>query len=239
MKVGVYIDGFNLYYGARQSCGKGTAGWRWLDVRSLVASRLPSQWADAEVSRVVYCTARVAASTIRAPPRTKIGISAHLRLAELSTTSSPETSSPGYATPFWSQQAKGQAVIVLFRWPVMVKDAARADVPNATPSSPISAERRAPTSTSPLTSCTTFSRQRRQRRCRLQRSDSKLPIAVARDQCLLASSRRAASVLRATFRSHQMTASDRTGRPISAPRTKAVDCRPGRPSAQTQSHGDS
>ena len=51
MRVGVYIDEFNLYYGARQSCGKGTVGWRWLDVRSLVASRLPSHWADAKISR--------------------------------------------------------------------------------------------------------------------------------------------------------------------------------------------
>ncbi|HEY7200404.1 MAG TPA: NYN domain-containing protein, partial [Candidatus Dormibacteraeota bacterium] len=31
MRVGVYVDGFNLYYGARGLCGRGTAGWRWLD----------------------------------------------------------------------------------------------------------------------------------------------------------------------------------------------------------------
>jgi len=69
MKVGVYIDGFNLYYGGRQSCGKGTAGWRWLDVRSLVASRLPSDWIDAEISRVVYCTARVSGIDDPTTPR--------------------------------------------------------------------------------------------------------------------------------------------------------------------------
>ena len=34
-RVGVYIDGFNLYYGARGLCGKGTPGWRWLDLRAL------------------------------------------------------------------------------------------------------------------------------------------------------------------------------------------------------------
>lgn len=61
MKVGAYIDGFNLYYGARQCCGRGTAGWRWLDIRSIVESVLPQEWLDkgATLGKVVYCTARV------------------------------------------------------------------------------------------------------------------------------------------------------------------------------------
>lgn len=29
MRVGVYVDGFNLYFGARSVCGRGTRGWRW------------------------------------------------------------------------------------------------------------------------------------------------------------------------------------------------------------------
>lgn len=36
MQVGVYIDGYNLYYGARAICGRSTPGWRWLDLRSMV-----------------------------------------------------------------------------------------------------------------------------------------------------------------------------------------------------------
>lgn len=61
MRVGVYIDGFNLYFGARDHCGRGTRGWRWLDVRGLVGGSLPSAWTaiGAAVDRVVYCTARV------------------------------------------------------------------------------------------------------------------------------------------------------------------------------------
>jgi uncharacterized LabA/DUF88 family protein len=61
MRVGAYIDGFNLYYGARQSCGRGTPGWRWLDIRSLVESVLPQAWLNqgAALEKVVYCTARV------------------------------------------------------------------------------------------------------------------------------------------------------------------------------------
>ncbi|MFE4949230.1 NYN domain-containing protein [Leifsonia sp. NPDC056665] len=57
MRIGVYVDGYNLYYGARKHCGRSTAGWRWLDVRALVEPL--AGWPDARISRVVYCTARV------------------------------------------------------------------------------------------------------------------------------------------------------------------------------------
>lgn len=61
MRVGIYVDGFNLYYGGRTLCGKGTAGWRWLDLRAL-ATRLVSarqNWSGATIERVVYCTAMI------------------------------------------------------------------------------------------------------------------------------------------------------------------------------------
>lgn len=59
MRVGVYIDGFNLYYGGRGLCGKGAPGWRWLDVRALAARLVAnhSAWAGATIERVIYCTA--------------------------------------------------------------------------------------------------------------------------------------------------------------------------------------
>ena len=50
MRVGVYVDGFNLYYGARGLCGRGTPGWRWLDIRALaqrIVSNLPHWQAHA------------------------------------------------------------------------------------------------------------------------------------------------------------------------------------------------
>jgi hypothetical protein len=37
MGVGVYVDGFNVDFSARDHCGQGTAGWRWLDIRQAVA----------------------------------------------------------------------------------------------------------------------------------------------------------------------------------------------------------
>jgi hypothetical protein len=56
VKVGFYVDGFNLYYGAVAQLGS-VAGWKWLDLRAL-AERYAS-WRGAVVGRVVYCTARV------------------------------------------------------------------------------------------------------------------------------------------------------------------------------------
>ncbi|TCO57259.1 NYN domain-containing protein [Actinocrispum wychmicini] len=62
MRVGVYVDGYNLYYGGRKQCGRGTAGWRWLDLRALATALVAEQghiWPGAQVDRVVYCTARI------------------------------------------------------------------------------------------------------------------------------------------------------------------------------------
>lgn len=56
MRVGVYVDGFNLYYGAKSQLGS-TPGWRWLDLRAL--SSQYARWAGASIHRVVFCTARV------------------------------------------------------------------------------------------------------------------------------------------------------------------------------------
>lgn len=61
MRIGVYVDGFNLSYGARGLCGRSTPGWRWLDLRAL-SERLvgaAQAWSAPEVTRVVYCTARI------------------------------------------------------------------------------------------------------------------------------------------------------------------------------------
>src|SRR5215471_11209475 len=65
MRIGVYVDGYNLYYGARGLCGRGTPGWRWLDIRALsrlVIGRMPG-WRAAVVQRVVYCTAVIDAAS--------------------------------------------------------------------------------------------------------------------------------------------------------------------------------
>jgi hypothetical protein len=64
MRVGLYVDGYNLYYGGRSLCGRGTAGWRWLDVRSMAEALIHGRadWPAAQIARVVYCTARIDAT---------------------------------------------------------------------------------------------------------------------------------------------------------------------------------
>lgn len=61
VRVGVYVDAFNLYYGGRGLCGRGTPGWRWLDIRALAESLVAARknWPGATIDRVIYCTARV------------------------------------------------------------------------------------------------------------------------------------------------------------------------------------
>lgn len=56
--MGVYVNAFNVYYGGRDICGRGSAGWRWLDVGSLAMGLIqPHWWPDARLARLVYCTA--------------------------------------------------------------------------------------------------------------------------------------------------------------------------------------
>jgi len=56
--VGLYVDGYNLHYGARGLCGRGTAGWRWLDIRAPSARVVASRpWPGAQATRIVYWTA--------------------------------------------------------------------------------------------------------------------------------------------------------------------------------------
>jgi hypothetical protein len=61
VRVGAYVDGFNLYYGGRSLCGRGTPGWRWLDIRKLLAAH--PHWPGATLDRIVYCTAVIDAAT--------------------------------------------------------------------------------------------------------------------------------------------------------------------------------
>jgi hypothetical protein len=69
VKIGVYIDGYNLYYGGRSICGRGTAGWRWLDLRALASNVIAgaSRWQIPHDLHIVYCTARVKGQNTSTP----------------------------------------------------------------------------------------------------------------------------------------------------------------------------
>lgn len=58
-RVGVYIDGYNLYYGGNRLVGDGR--WKWLDLRALVLAHIPAfaPWDKAVIDRVVYFTAEI------------------------------------------------------------------------------------------------------------------------------------------------------------------------------------
>lgn len=51
-RIRVYVDAFNVYFGALHNRGPGT---RWLDIEALVSRVLPKH----KIDKVIYCTARV------------------------------------------------------------------------------------------------------------------------------------------------------------------------------------
>lgn len=69
MRVGVYVDGYNLYYGGRRWFGRGISGWKWLSPRALAATLVGERhnWPGAHIERVVYCTARIDAKDTPGP----------------------------------------------------------------------------------------------------------------------------------------------------------------------------
>jgi hypothetical protein len=135
VRIGVYVDGFNLYYGGRFTCGRSMPGWRWLDIgalaRTLVAER--RAWtATAQITTVIYCTARIDGAT---------NPSGHadqdVYLQALRSAHSVTLIEYGYyvarvkRAPLAVADAKGRPQIVASDWPVMVKDSSNAPVRNA------------------------------------------------------------------------------------------------------------
>lgn len=134
MRVGVYIDGFNLYYGGRGLCGKGTTGWRWLDVRSL-ASRLVashSTWTGATIERVVYCTAVISGADNPVGNREQDVYLRALRRSQ--STDRIELGNYVHRVavgPLASPDRNGRPILTRPGGPLMVKDAGGRDDPGA------------------------------------------------------------------------------------------------------------
>lgn len=134
MRVGVYIDGFNLYYGARKLCGRGTPGWRWLDLRALAQTFVSarSDWPGAHVGRVVYCTARIDAAGNPSGQGDQ-----DIYLKALLTSGSVDHIEYGYyaervkTAPLVVKDAKGRPQLVTSQWPIMVQEGGGGPVPDA------------------------------------------------------------------------------------------------------------
>jgi uncharacterized LabA/DUF88 family protein len=134
MRVGVYVDGYNLYYGGRALCGRGTAGWRWLDIRALAQALVDERgnWPDATITRVVYCTARVDAAD---NPSGHADQDIYLRALEAA--GSVDLIEFGYyvarvrSLPLAVKEPNGRPRLVRPEWPVMIQDDSGQGVPNA------------------------------------------------------------------------------------------------------------
>ncbi|MDN5858241.1 MAG: NYN domain-containing protein [Pseudonocardia sp.] len=137
MQVGIYVDGFNLYYGGRAHAGgSGVAGWRWLDIRALATAVLreqPTLWPHAQISLITYCTARISA---------RDNASGHqdqdVYLKALLATRSVNHIEYGYyrssikIRPMAVPDKKKRPVLVNPGWPIKVKNGAQLDDPDAT-----------------------------------------------------------------------------------------------------------
>lgn len=135
MRVGVYVDAFNLYYGARKLCGRGTPGWRWLDLRALATTLVGNRrnWVGARVERVVYCTARIDQAT---NPSGHIDQDVYLKALRASGT--VDQVELGHYVARVKQAplavrgpgSAGVPVLVRPQWPVVVQDAAGSALPD-------------------------------------------------------------------------------------------------------------
>ncbi len=135
MRVGVYIDGYNLYYGGRGLAGgSGIAGWRWLDVRRLATNLVKQQscWQSAYVERVVLCTARISGAS---NPSGAHDQNVYLRgLRAANAVDVIELGSYVHRVAMAPLAVKGRGgrpVISTAAWPVMVQDAQDQPVPDA------------------------------------------------------------------------------------------------------------
>jgi uncharacterized LabA/DUF88 family protein len=134
MRVGVYVDGYNLYYGGRSLCGRRTPGWRWLDIRALAEALVceRANWTTAQLTRVVYCTARVDATE---SPSSYADQDVYLKaLAAVASVDHIEFGN--YVArvkfaPLAVKQPNGLPRVVTPEWPVMIQDRTGAAVSDA------------------------------------------------------------------------------------------------------------
>ena len=130
MRVGVYIDGFNLYYGARGLCGQGAAGWRWIDLRGL-ANQL-AKWKACSVSRIVYCTARISgADNPSGAADQDIYLKALVAAKSVDLIEYGSYVSRVKQAPLATEDAKGRPVLPRSAPPVLVKNASDQPVRDA------------------------------------------------------------------------------------------------------------
>lgn len=134
MRVGVYVDGFNLYYGARGLCGKGTPGWRWLNLRGLAARLIDqhSGWGTELALRVTYCTARIKGSGAdRGRQNQEIYLRALTHGGFVDHVEFGKYVERIARTPLALEDSKGRPVLVRPEWPIRIQDSLKSHVDDA------------------------------------------------------------------------------------------------------------
>lgn len=135
MRVGVYVDGFNLYFGGRSVNGRHSPGWRWLDVRSLCSDLVARQggWGGATLFRIVYCTARISGAI---NPSGQVDQDVYIKA--LQAVQSVDLIVYGYymatvkeALLATKNPTSNKPIVVKSQWPVMVRDNSSTPVSDA------------------------------------------------------------------------------------------------------------
>ena len=134
VRVGVYIDGFNLYYGSKFQCAGTPAGWRWLDLRGLSAAVIAAQsgWDDPVVERVVYCTARISGrDNVMGSQEQEVYLRALVAAGAVDVIEYGNYVSRTAVAPLATKDKRGRPVLSRPGWPVMVKNGQGEDEPDA------------------------------------------------------------------------------------------------------------
>ena len=135
MRVGVYIDGYNLYYGGRGICGRGVAGWRWLDLRAMLGAVIAVQsgWPPGVDSRIVFCTARIRGRDNVGSQRdqdTYLRALTHHGAVDVIEFGNYVARTA--TAPLATADRRGRPILTEANWPMMVRDVQGSDVPHAT-----------------------------------------------------------------------------------------------------------
>lgn len=134
MRVGVYVDGFNLYRGGKELAGQ-QAGWKWLDIRALSLTLANELWPGQQhtIERVVYCTTLVHPTVPNpdGPKRQKAFINALRGHGSVDVVSYGRYIKKVKIRPLATKGKGGKPIIATSRPPVLVKDAGEQPVADA------------------------------------------------------------------------------------------------------------
>jgi hypothetical protein len=134
MRVGVYVDGFNLYRGGKELAG-GAAGWKWLDIRALASSLANELWPgeEHEIVRVAYCTTLIhpMPNNPDGPKRQKAFINALRGAGCVDDVTYGRFIKKVKSRPLATKGRKGKPRLVTSQPPMYVKDAMGNNVPDA------------------------------------------------------------------------------------------------------------